>query len=228
EQLDLSMTRKDIESAGQRVAVLNTYPDLTHPDSAERRRQFDELQADIVVAAELGAEMVRVTAGQAHPGINRDVGVARAVEGLLRSEKTSEKCGVMLVYENHSKPGIWDYPDFSYPSDVFLEIAAGLRSSGIRILFDTANPVSQGHDPLSVLERVMDRVSCVHAADTSACGVMDWVLVGSGAVPFNELFFSLKRSGYNGWISIEEASGQGRSGMEAAVEFIRKTWGQAR
>jgi sugar phosphate isomerase/epimerase len=50
------------------------------------------------------------------------------------------------------------------------------------------------------------------------------VLLGTGIVPFDLLFFFLKRSGYEGWISIEEASGLGERGIEEAVGFVRSTW----
>ena len=53
-QINLAETRKHIELAGQRVAVTNTYPDLTHPAPAERQREFDQLQKDIATASELG------------------------------------------------------------------------------------------------------------------------------------------------------------------------------
>lgn len=226
-RINLAETRKHIESAGQRVTVTNTYPDLTHPRPAERQREFDQLQKDIATASELGSEMVRVTAGQAHPGVSRADDVAWAVGGLSRSADTAQKHGVTLVYENHSKPGIWDHADFSYPSDVFLEIAKGLDSTGVRILFDTAHPVTRGEDPIALLNEVIDRISCVHVADTKTAGAMDWTLVGTGAVPLGEIFATLKASGYDGWLSIEEASNQGADGIKAAAQAVREIWAQA-
>lgn len=220
----LGKMREGIESAGLHVAVVNTYPDLTHPDRVERKRQLSQLDADIESIGLLGAEMARVTAGQAHPETGRKDGIAWAIEGLARAVDASERHGVKLVFENHSMPGAWRYADFCYPPDIFLEIAAGLAATPIGILFDTANPVAYGHDPLPVLRQVVDRVLCVHAADTRARGVFEPVLVGTGAVPFNTIFSVLKESGFNGWISIEEASGLGKTGVTRAIEFVRGTW----
>ena len=220
----LGSMRRDVEGAGLRVAVINTYPDLTHPDPAERKRELSQLETDIASIGLLGAEMARVTAGQAHPETGRKDGIAWAVEGLTRAVDAAERHGVKLVFENHSKPGAWKYPDFCYPPEIFLEIAERLENTAVRILFDTANPVAYGSDPLPVLQRVIGRVLCVHAADTRMRGTFEPVLIGTGAVPFGMVFSMLKKSGYDGWISIEEASRLGPSGVARAVEFVRRTW----
>ena len=216
--------REEIEGAGLRVAVVNTYPDLTHPDPVERKRQLSQLEADIASSALVGAEMARVTAGQAHPETGRADGINAAVEGLTRVADAAERHGVKLVYENHSKPGAWKYPDFCYPPDIFLEIAGRLAGTPVGILFDTANTVAYGADPLPVLRQVIGRVLCVHAADTRARGIFEPVLLGTGAVPFEAIFSMLKSSGFEGWISIEEASRLGPTGVARAVEFVRRKW----
>jgi sugar phosphate isomerase/epimerase len=220
----LKTIRDEISASGMRIAVVNTYPDLTHPDPAERKRQVEQLDIHIQMAGLLGAEMVRVTAGQSHPGLNRKDGITWSLDGIEKALDTAEGCGVKLVYENHSKPGVWKYPDFSWPSDIFLEIISQLQDSRLGILFDTANPVARGEDPLPILEKVIERVCCVHAADTGSFGTLKPVLLGTGAVAFAEIFIRLKKFGYSGWISIEEASGLGRKGIQKAISFVRKVW----
>jgi sugar phosphate isomerase/epimerase len=220
----LKTVRDEISSSGMQIAVVNTYSDLTHPDPAERKRQGEELDIHIRSAGLLDAKMVRVTAGQAHPGLRRKDGIAWTRRGLRKALETAEQVGVKLVYENHSKPGVWHYPDFSWPSDIFLEIAQGFEDTGLGILFDTANPVARGEDPLPLLEKVIERVCCVHAADTGSIGILKPVLLGTGVVPLSEICARLKEFGYSGWISIEEASGLGRRGVERAVALVRQLW----
>lgn len=226
-QIELRKMRDEIEDAGIQVAVINTYQDFTHPEPDERKRQMQLLEKDIASARFLGAEIVRVTAGQAHPETSRKEGISWAIEGLTHALVISEQYGITLAYENHSKPGIWEFFDFSYPSDIFLEIAKGLKGTKMKILFDTANPMAYGDDPLSILEYVIDRVICIHVADIQRQGFFEPVLVGRGIVPFHEIFSLLRRSGYKEWISIEEASGLGKKGVEEAVKFVRKAWREA-
>ena len=52
---------------------------------------------------------------------------------------------IELVYENHAKPSVWKYADFSHPIDIFFETIGRLRS--ISINFDTGNITVFGDDP---------------------------------------------------------------------------------
>jgi len=67
----------------------------------------------------------------------------------------------------------------------------------------------------------------VHASDTRMRGRLDPTVIGTGLVPFDSLFRRLKASGYDHWVSIEEASGTGPRGVAAAVEFVRSAWERA-
>src|SRR5512136_2120159 len=59
--------RREIEDQGIRVAMVTSYPDFTHPDARQRERELTLACEVMTVVAGLGAELVRVTAGQAHP-----------------------------------------------------------------------------------------------------------------------------------------------------------------
>lgn len=220
----LKDSRKAIDQAGIHIAVINTYPDFTAPDLTKRNQQLSQLKTDIFLATALGAKMLRITAGQAYPGIKRDQAIKQVTEAFNLALEVSRQCGIKLVFENHSKPGIWTYPDFCLQTDIFMEIAAAIVDTQIGILFDTANPLVYGDDPLPVLHQVIDRLCCVHIADTKIRGQLQPVLVGTGIVPFNDIFNVLKTSGYDGYLSIEEASFLGKTGIEDAVKFVRKSW----
>jgi len=220
----LKSIREDVESVGVRVALVNTYPELTHPDSQERKRQMSQLTVDIDTAAQLGARAVRVTSGQAYPETSRSDGIDWVLEGLASAAEVATSCDIELVYENHSQPGIWDYPDFNLATDIFLEIAEGLKDTSTRLLFDTANPLVYGDEPLEVLEPIIDQVVWVHAADIGVRGALTPVVIGTGIVPFDEIFTRLHQAHFDGGISLEEASGQGPAGVEQAVTFVRETW----
>jgi len=220
----LRALRGAIEAAGTRVAMVTSYPDFTHPDPAQRERELVKEQEVVATAATLGAELVRVTAGQAHPETRREEGIAWAAEGLARLVAATRDLGVKLVYENHARPGAWQYTDFSQPPDIFLEIARRTADAGLGINFDTGNAAAFAEDPLWLLNQVIGRVVSVHASDTAVHGQLRHVLLGTGVTPFAALFGILARSGWDGWICMEEASFGGRSGVEAAARFVRKTW----
>jgi sugar phosphate isomerase/epimerase len=220
--------RRQIESAGMRVAMLTTYPDFTHPDARLRQIELDKECHAVSLAAELGAELIRVTAGQAHPETGTEEGICWAVEGLQRLVEGTKGTGVRLVYENHAKPGAWQYTDFSQPPAVFLEILSGVDCPELGVNFDTGNAAAFADDPLEFLERLLPRVTSVHASDTSTRGQLKHTLLGTGLTPYPEIFRRLKKAGWDGWICMEEASYRGREGVILAADFIRATWAEAR
>ena len=223
----LDEVRQAIEAANMRIAMVTSYPDFTHPDPAERQRQIELERAYIEAVGRLGGDLIRVTSGQAHPGLQEKEGVRWALEGLRACEEAGQKAGVRLVLENHGKPGCWEFTDFDQPTHIFLALAEGIRDTTIGINFDTANPIAYGDDPLPILEKAIDQVVSIHAADTDTRGALNHVLLGTGLVPFKDLFFYLKRSGFGGWICMEENSQLGQQGVQNAADFIRKTWQEA-
>ena len=173
--------KKDCDEVGIWPAMITTYPDFTHPDPLQRDRELEYLRHDIALASNVGAKFLRITAGQAHPEMPVEKGIGLVVESFRKVAPVAEKFGIKLVYEDHSKPGAWDYMDFSNPPDIFLAIASQIAGTGIGINFDTANILVSGNDnTIEVLERVIDNVESIHVAETATIGKMDPVLIGEG------------------------------------------------
>jgi sugar phosphate isomerase/epimerase len=224
---DLAQLRAQAEAAGVRIVMLVTYSDFTQPDLAQRRRQLDELKANIEAAAHLGASFLRVTAGQAHPGVDRADGIHWAVEGLTAALNVAAETGITLTYENHTIGYGWTHYDFSQPADIFLEIVTRTAGTPLKILFDTANNLASGDDPLAVLEQVKERIAMLHINDIRRAGQFEPVVVGTGVVPLLEIFQIIRAAGFDGWISIEEASRTGEAGFQQAVPYVKQLWQQA-
>jgi sugar phosphate isomerase/epimerase len=219
--------RREIEAAGIGVTMVTSYPDFTHPDAVQRQQELRLEQEVFELAAGLGAQYVRVTDGQAHPETGRQEGIAWATEGLSRLVESVRGSGVIPVFENHAKPGAWQYTDFSQSPDVFMEIVKQTAAVGLSINFDTGNAASYAEDPVALLDQVMPRVVTVHAADSAVKGQLRHVLLGTGVTPFTDIFEHLIRAGWDGWICMEEASCKGREGVETAARFVRETWEDA-
>lgn len=223
----LEKIKKDIESENMSIAMITTYPDFTHPDLFQREREMEYLRNDIALASDLSAKFLRILAGQAHPQTKIKDGIKWAIENFKKVSPIADKFNVKLVYENHSKPGAWQYVDFSHPTEIFLAIAKGIKDTSIGINFDTANTIAYGDEPIPVLKQVLDRVVTIHAADTSTNGKLNHVLLGKGLVPFKEIFSLLKQNKFDGWICIEEGSNTGIEGIKKAIDFVKKTWAAA-
>lgn len=220
----LDTLRHQAESAGLQIAMLATYSDFTQPEPAERNGQIEDLRANIQVAARLGASLVRVTAGQARPGVSRTDGVAWVVDGLTQCLGEAARLGVTMAYENHTRGCPWTYHDFSQPADIFLEIVDRTAGTGLGINYDTANTLASGDDPMAVLARVKERVVSVHANDIRRAGHFEPVVHGTGVVPMVRILAELRTVGFDGWICLEEASGTGERGFRRAVDHADEAW----
>jgi sugar phosphate isomerase/epimerase len=214
--------RREAAEAGVQLVMLATYSDFTHPDTAERARQIDDVRSWIEAAARMGVGSLRLTAGQAHPDTPLDAGLGWAAAGLSACLDDAASAGMRLLYENHVRGAFWAYNDFTQPAERFLEVARRTAGSGLKILFDTANCLALNEDPLAVLEQVRDRVGAVHLSDIRRAGAFEPVVLGSGVAPIADILRTLVAGGFDGWLSIEEASRSGEQGFQQAVDFAKR------
>ncbi len=205
------------------VSQLVGAADFTHPDPDVRTYELGVTKRNIDAAARLDATCVRVTAGQAHPGVSRKQGVAWAAEGLRAAVEHAETRGVWVAYEDHYKDYFWERPDFSQRGEIFLEIVDRLRDTPLKINFDFGNPVMIGEDPLALLRQVVDRVVHVHCSDRFK-GEYPHRIAGEGAVDFPAGFRILREAGYDGWLSSEYNGTEGMEGLRRSLEYLRRMW----
>lgn len=220
----LKQLKDEIEGSGLELVMISTYPDFTHPNPLQRKREEAYFANDIAVASQLGAKYVRILSGQVHEGTSRKDGINWAVDSFHKMDEIAKELGVVLVFENHSRPGAWFDFDFGWPTDVFLEIYEKTMDTNIRINFDTMNTLYYGEDSLPLLKKIYPRLETIHANDTAKKGELIPCLLGEGAADFVEIFTYLKQQGFDGWICIEEISGTGTSAYKKTYDFVRHTW----
>lgn len=215
--------KDDLAEIDFSIYMCCSYPDFTNPDAMQRRRELDYLRRDIAFCSELGIPTIRVLAGQGHD-IKREDGIKWAVENLVKAQKAAEYYGVTLLFEDHGKPTAWENPDFTFIPENFLAIAKELRGTGVKINFDTGNPLSYGVDPLPMLKEVVNEVGAIHVLDMAEKGKVGPCLTGTGAVNFEEIFKYLKEVKWDGWLCIEEIGHMGWEGVEKSYKYVRETW----
>lgn len=214
----------DLEALAMPIVMMTTYSDFTNPDSIQRQREYDYLVHDVALCSQLKIRYLRISAGQAHPSVSRKEGIKHVVSNFRHIDAIGEKYGVTLLFEDHSKPGAWDYYDFSFDPGIFLEILGRIKNTSIKVNFDTGNIIAYGENPLVFLEKIYDKIETVHVSDMEQYGSLNPASIGSGVVPNKEIFRFIKSRGFDGWLCIEEASGNGLSGIKSAYEFVRNSW----
>jgi len=216
--------QNEFKKHGMPVTMITTYSDFTNPDEAQRKRELAYAMADIALASSLGAQYIRLTAGQEYEGLDEDRALHIAAKYFLKAKEFADDMGVRILFENHSKPGAWEKPDYLFDTRRFLKFAELLKNTGIGINFDTANTLAYGDDPLPVLTKILPQVETIHVNDTDAPGSLNFVVAGTGVAPIKEIFTTIKRAGFDGWICIEEAGMQGIDGIARAVDYVKELW----
>jgi sugar phosphate isomerase/epimerase len=236
---DVDPIARAMEATGQVSSMVCFSPDFTHPDADERRRQVDRQKAAIDLTVRLGARHCRTLSGQRYPGMSRQDGIERTIEGIRRSLDYAGERDVVLCMENHYKDGTWRYPEFAQPEDIFLEIIDGIESPYFGVQYDPSNAVVGGFDPVSFLQKVKHRVVTMHASDrylapgatlddlTSADGAAGYASAlkhgetGTGINDYDSIFRILSEVGFSGWISIEDGM-DGLDEIARSAEFLKR------
>ena len=216
--------KEALARAGMKVAMVTTYPDFADPSAVQRIRELSHTCSDIAVAEEIGASYVRITAGQVHYEEDVQKTLKNVVECFKECEEFASQTNVKLLFENHAKPGAWDREDFDFNTSVFLNLAEETKHSQIKINFDTANTLAHGDDPVAVFQKVFHQVETIHVADIKAAGKLEYTEIGNGVAPIKEILQIAKTNGFDGLISIEEASMNGLDGIRRAVATVRNLW----
>ena len=224
---------------GQATSMLCFSPDFTHDDADERARQVERQRRAIDLAVTLGTRYCRTLSGQKRPGLTRQEGMARTVDGLRRSIEYAERRGVVLCLENHYKDGTWRYPEFAQPEDIFLEILDRVDSPYLGVQYDPSNALVGGYDPVRFLGRVMARVVTMHASDRyltegaaledlrQADGTLGYAAqlkhgeTGKGLIDYDAIFRILADARFTGWISVEDGM-NGLDELRRSVAFLQR------
>jgi len=227
-----------MEQTGQISSMLCFSPDFTHADANERARQLQRQKDAIDLTVRLGARHCRTLSGQRFPGLTREEGVSRTVDGIRRSLDYAEVRGVTLCLENHYKDGTWKYPEFAQAEDIFMEILAKIDSPWLGVQYDPSNATVGGYDPIRFLERVKHRVVTVHASDrflapgasldalsqqdgsAGYAAVLKHGETGTGMNDYDAIFRILSEVRFDGWISVEDGM-NGLDELRRSVQFLK-------
>jgi sugar phosphate isomerase/epimerase len=214
-------------------------PDFTQPDPQKRLEELKKQKQAIDLTVKLGGKFCRTLTGQNRPGLDRKVAVGWCVEMIREAVAYAADRGIIINIENHYKDGYWEYPEFALRSDIFLEIIGQIDSPFFGINFDPSNTIVAGEDPLELLEKIKSRVVSMHASDRYLKGgnladlrnleldpiygyakTIQHGVIGKGLNDYDAIFRTLKETGFEGWISIED----GMNGMEElkqSADFLR-------
>lgn len=215
-----SKRRQELNDAGFAVAGLASSVRFDGREASERAHQLEQGRRYIELAADLGAEFIRVF-GDLLPEqpIAREAVMQQVADGLRILGEAAQPLGVQILLETHG--------DFS-ASPPAAEVMRRVNHPHVGLVWDTHHPWRFFDEPLAetwqrlrpwsrhthwkdsvrVLEPQPTSVEAVAAAQAASALMgghrhADYVLFLGGEFPAHECLRLLRESGYTGWYSLE-------------------------
>lgn len=184
---------------------------LVCPEGMEARLEF--LEATIGLAVDVGAKVIAIEAGQV-PDQPESPGGRALSASLAHLAPVAEKRGVALALVTGLES-----------AEVLAAVLAPYPAEVVGTTLDPANWMVHGFDPCQELDHLVGRVRHVHARDARRSSPSRAALdipLGEGDVPWPVILAHLSVFGYEGYVTIEDASdGPQANAMAKAMPVLR-------
>jgi sugar phosphate isomerase/epimerase len=197
------------------------YPSFIEPDEGYRRVRIDHTRRALSLCAELGAPHITTEpGGPIAPGQTRKQAVDLFVEVLKPLAEHAHKVGVLLLIE--PEPGL-----LVETTDEYLEVAERVNAPSIGLNFDVGHAYCMSEDLPGQIAKLASQTKHYHFEDIAPTRVHHHLIPGLGAIDFAEVVTAIKKTGYDGWITVElypnqdDPDGAARSAMEVLRPLVK-------
>ncbi|MGP0062627.1 MAG: sugar phosphate isomerase/epimerase family protein [Isosphaeraceae bacterium] len=173
------------------------YPSFIEPDPHYRRVRIDHTFRSLSLCAELGAPHITTEpGGPLAPGQSRQEAIDLFVEVLKPLAEHAHKLGVLLLIE--PEPGL-----LLETTDQYLEVAERVNAPSIGLNFDVGHAYCVSEDLPRAIAKLAPHIRHYHLEDIAATRVHHHLVPGMGAIDFAEVVGAIRKSGYDGWLTVE-------------------------
>jgi sugar phosphate isomerase/epimerase len=173
------------------------YPSFIEPDPQYRRVRIDHTRRALSLCAELGAPHITTEpGGPIAPGQSRQEAIDLFVEVLKPLAQHAHDLGVLLLLEPE--------PDLLLETtDQYLEVAERLNAPSIGLNFDVGHAFCVKEDLPRAIAKLATHIRHYHFEDIAASRVHHHLVPGTGAIDFVEVIEAIRKTGYDGWVTVE-------------------------
>jgi sugar phosphate isomerase/epimerase len=173
------------------------YPSFIEPDPHYRRVRIDHTRRALSLCAELGAPHITTEpGGPIAPGQGRQEAIDLFVEVLGPLAEHAHNEGVLLLIE--PEPGL-----LLETTDQYLEVAERLNAPSVGLNFDVGHAYCVGEDLPKAVAKLAPHTRHYHLEDIAATRVHHHLVPGMGAIDFAEVIGAIRKTGYDGWLTVE-------------------------
>ena len=204
---------KLLKDNGIEMSSIAHYANVMPADPAERKAAMAGLETAMEAAAAAGCGVVCALAGMAVPGKSKMQTIETdGVEVWPKLMKRAKLCGVKIAFEN------WFATLFQHLGH-WRRLFELVDDPNMGLNFDPSHLMWQGIDYLAAVDEFAPRIFHTHAKDTEVrqhvlrdvgClegGWWRYVIPGYGEIDWGVYIARLRRTGYNGVLSIEHEDG---------------------
>ena len=206
--------RNLLRSYSLELAALNV--PLRHGiDEAENLQQrLDHIKKAMQLAFDLGARRVVVPCPKI-PGEGEAVRAQLLRESLLALGTHGDRVGTFVALEIGYDSG-----------EAVKQYLAGFDTGSLRVTYDTANLLVNGHDPLTNLAPLQGLIAHVHARDARSAGIsrgLQEVPLGAGDIDWMAFTATLQVLEFDGFLTVDREQGQTKlKDVADGVKFLRR------
>jgi len=173
------------------------YPSFIEPDPNYRQVRIDHTRKALSLCAELGAPHITTEpGGPIAPSQTRQAAIDLFVEALKPLAEHAHKLGVFLLIEPEPELLV-------ETTDQYLEVAERVNAPSIGLNFDVGHAFCMSEDIPAQIAKLASHIKHYHFEDIASTRVHHHMVPGLGAIDFNEVVAAIKKTGYDGWITIE-------------------------
>ena len=202
-----------LKDTGLRVPIFSVSNNFAKTDPELRDLALRKIEFGLAEAAEYGASVVRVFAGDISEGVTYEQAYDWIIEGLAVASKVADEEGMKLALENHGKlAGRGDQV-----KKIIEDVRAAAGNDALGANPDTGNFMLVNQPSHEAIKVVAPLANMVHFKDFVkepaghegfAYDALDGtryvgMAVGEGEVELGQCIQELKDAGFNGWLSVE-------------------------
>jgi sugar phosphate isomerase/epimerase len=173
------------------------HPSFIEPDAHYRQVRIDHTRRALSLCAELGAPHITTEpGGPLAPGQSRQQAIDLFVEVLKPLAEHAENRGVLLLIE--PEPGL-----LLETTDQYLEVAEKVNSPSIGLNFDVGHAFCVSENIPAAIAKLAPQIRHYHLEDIAATRVHHHLVPGTGAIDFAAVVSAIRKTGYDGWLTVE-------------------------
>lgn len=203
---NLSRLKALIDDQGLKVTNLNSFtlfavgdtylPSWIEPQEERREIRIQHTLQCLKVADFFGCKNISVPPGGPVGEISREKAMTLFHRGLERVAPLAQELDIMILVEPE--------PDLLMENTrEFKEFIVDVKSPAIGVNFDIGHFFCAGEDPSGAFEELFEWIGHVHLEDIASSREHNHLILGHGAIQFQEVFKTMINLGYEGDVSLE-------------------------